>query len=328
MPRRSGICRSIAPSPPTFPCSRRFLGPFEAANFFGALARTSISRRPLYVRAEGQLQADRESGIRIHPRRCLRRRRPRAHHVRLVLEFVSPASTTCHRQSSFRATIPARATPASTSPTGCRSLRRWLTLYSDSLVHDDVSPVSAPRRSAINPGIYLTHFPGLAQARLPRRGCLHGSSHRRQHGRPLYLLGSRLPRRLSQRSLSDGQLDWPRRQRISGVEHLSSQPAEQHSGGRAQRKDRQRLHPRRQHAMGLERCRRCCASARISRSSPSCNTKPGGFRCWPQRGNPTSPARSSSPGGPPPPAYAARFTDRRRHLSHSSENSCLKILKT
>lgn len=40
-------------------------------------------------------------------------------------------------------------------------VRRWLTLYSDSLVHDDVSPVSAPRRSAVNPGIYLTHVPGL-----------------------------------------------------------------------------------------------------------------------------------------------------------------------
>ncbi len=40
-------------------------------------------------------------------------------------------------------------------------VRRWLTLYSDSLVHDDVSPVSAPRRSAVNPGIYLTHVPRL-----------------------------------------------------------------------------------------------------------------------------------------------------------------------
>ncbi len=40
-------------------------------------------------------------------------------------------------------------------------VRRWLTLYSDSLVHDDVNPVSAPKRSAVNPGIYLTHFPGL-----------------------------------------------------------------------------------------------------------------------------------------------------------------------
>ncbi len=40
-------------------------------------------------------------------------------------------------------------------------LRRWLTLYSDSLVHDDVSPVSAPQRSAVNPGIYLSHVPRL-----------------------------------------------------------------------------------------------------------------------------------------------------------------------
>lgn len=38
-------------------------------------------------------------------------------------------------------------------------LRRWVTLYSDSLVHDDVSPLSAPRRSAINPGVYLSHVP-------------------------------------------------------------------------------------------------------------------------------------------------------------------------
>ncbi len=40
-------------------------------------------------------------------------------------------------------------------------LRNWVTLYSDSIVHDDVSPVDAPRRAAINPGIYLSHLPGL-----------------------------------------------------------------------------------------------------------------------------------------------------------------------
>lgn len=37
----------------------------------------------------------------------------------------------------------------------------WLTLYSDSIVHDDVSPISAPRRAAVAPGIYLSHVPGL-----------------------------------------------------------------------------------------------------------------------------------------------------------------------
>lgn len=40
-------------------------------------------------------------------------------------------------------------------------LRNWLTLYTDSVAHDDVSPISAPRRAAINPGIYLSHLPKL-----------------------------------------------------------------------------------------------------------------------------------------------------------------------
>jgi hypothetical protein len=40
-------------------------------------------------------------------------------------------------------------------------LRKWLTLYSDSEVHDDVSPIDAPRRAAWRPGIYLSHFPGV-----------------------------------------------------------------------------------------------------------------------------------------------------------------------
>jgi hypothetical protein len=40
-------------------------------------------------------------------------------------------------------------------------LRNWLTLYSDSEVHDDVFPISAPRHAAIRPGLYLSHFPGV-----------------------------------------------------------------------------------------------------------------------------------------------------------------------
>jgi hypothetical protein len=42
-------------------------------------------------------------------------------------------------------------------------LRNWLTLYSDSLADDDPSPLAAPRRAAINPGIYLTHFPKISK---------------------------------------------------------------------------------------------------------------------------------------------------------------------
>ena len=38
-------------------------------------------------------------------------------------------------------------------------VRNWLTLYSDSEVHDDVSPIDAPRRASWRPGIYLSHVP-------------------------------------------------------------------------------------------------------------------------------------------------------------------------
>lgn len=40
-------------------------------------------------------------------------------------------------------------------------LRSWVSIYTDSLVHDDVSPISAPRRAGIRPGIYLARVPGI-----------------------------------------------------------------------------------------------------------------------------------------------------------------------
>lgn len=40
-------------------------------------------------------------------------------------------------------------------------LANWLTLYSDSEAHDDLSPIDAPRRAAVRPGIYLSHVPGV-----------------------------------------------------------------------------------------------------------------------------------------------------------------------
>jgi hypothetical protein len=40
-------------------------------------------------------------------------------------------------------------------------LSHWITLYSDSLVHDDVSPTDNPRHAGVRPGIYLSRVPGL-----------------------------------------------------------------------------------------------------------------------------------------------------------------------
>jgi hypothetical protein len=40
-------------------------------------------------------------------------------------------------------------------------VRNWFTLYCDSEVHDDLSPIDAPRRAAWRPGLYLSHVPGI-----------------------------------------------------------------------------------------------------------------------------------------------------------------------
>ena len=64
-------------------------------------------------------------------------------------------------------------------------LRRWITLYTDSLVHDDVSPISAPRRSGYHPGIYLARFPGLEHLDLRiEAGSTEPASHSSPQGVP------------------------------------------------------------------------------------------------------------------------------------------------
>jgi hypothetical protein len=40
-------------------------------------------------------------------------------------------------------------------------VRNWLTLYADSEVHDDISPIDAPQRASWRPGIYLSHIPHI-----------------------------------------------------------------------------------------------------------------------------------------------------------------------
>src|SRR5438046_1583337 len=62
-------------------------------------------------------------------------------------------------------------------------MRNWLSIYSDSIADDDPSPLAAPRRSAFNPGFYLSHLPTLPKLDLrveavntdrPSSTALHG----------------------------------------------------------------------------------------------------------------------------------------------------------
>ncbi len=62
----------------------------------------------------------------------------------------------------------------------------WITLYTDSLVHDDVSPISAPRRSGVRPGLYLSRFPGFEHLDLRIEGAnTEPTSHYDPDGTPI-----------------------------------------------------------------------------------------------------------------------------------------------
>jgi hypothetical protein len=65
-------------------------------------------------------------------------------------------------------------------------LRKWLTVYNDSISADDPSPLAAPRRAGINPGFYLTHFPGLPKLDLRVEAPLTNSVGQDVPGRYIY----------------------------------------------------------------------------------------------------------------------------------------------
>jgi hypothetical protein len=65
-------------------------------------------------------------------------------------------------------------------------LRNWLTIFADSASDDDPSPLAAPRRSAVAPGFYISHFPGLEKLDLRVEAPLSDSVATNGPGRFLY----------------------------------------------------------------------------------------------------------------------------------------------
>ena len=61
-------------------------------------------------------------------------------------------------------------------------VRNWLTFYTDSDAHDDVSPISAPRRASWRPGLYLSHVPGAPKLDVRVEGVMTDQSTSRSVG--------------------------------------------------------------------------------------------------------------------------------------------------
>lgn len=49
-------------------------------------------------------------------------------------------------------------------------LNHWVTLYTDSMIHDDVNPIDAPRHAGVRPGLFLSRFPGIPRLDLRFEG--------------------------------------------------------------------------------------------------------------------------------------------------------------
>ena len=49
-------------------------------------------------------------------------------------------------------------------------LNHWVTLYADSMIHDDVNPIDAPRHAGVRPGLFLSRFPGIPRLDLRFEG--------------------------------------------------------------------------------------------------------------------------------------------------------------
>lgn len=61
-------------------------------------------------------------------------------------------------------------------------VRDYATLYLDSMAHDDVTPISAPRRAAYRTGLYLSHIPRLSRLDLRLEGVTTDPGVRRSNG--------------------------------------------------------------------------------------------------------------------------------------------------
>jgi Capsule assembly protein Wzi len=150
------------------PLLSRLLGPFRYDNFFGKLSGHLYPRQPYFY---GQK-------VNFSPTRNLELGFSRD---AVIAGDGSTPLTFGNFWKSFTSTSSGTGINPTHNINGARhasfdfryrlpGLRNWLTLYSDSLIHDDISPADAPRHAAITPGIYLTRFPFFSKLDLHVEG--------------------------------------------------------------------------------------------------------------------------------------------------------------
>jgi hypothetical protein len=173
--------------PLSIPLVSRLLGPFRYDNFFGKLSGHLYPRQPYFY---GQK-------INFSPTKNLELGFSRD---AVIAGDGSTPLTFGNFWKSFTSTSSGTTGYSLRNVDGARhasfdfryrlpGVRNWLTLYTDSLVHDDVSPVDAPRHAAITPGVYLSRFPFLSKLDLHVEGGSSDITPRARGGQYYYYEG-------------------------------------------------------------------------------------------------------------------------------------------
>ncbi len=194
---------------PTYiPLLSKFLGPFEADNFFGSLAGHEFPVGPYFF---GQK-------VSFKPTENLEFGFTRDDvfggqgHVPITFGSFWTAFTSFNDVPppiKFSRNDPGARHASFDFSYRLPFLRRWLTIVQRLAGTRRCDPGQRSQALRGQSG-HLSHpCSRRAQARLPRRGGLHRSSHPRQYRWTLHLLGGRVSRPVSQQSLPDGELDWP-----------------------------------------------------------------------------------------------------------------------
>lgn len=160
--------------PFTLPWILRWLGPMKVDAFYGRLSGNGFPPRPL-----------------IHGEKISFKPTPNLElGFTRTVEFGGVGRPFTFERlwtSYFSVTGPTHETPA--NDPGKRTggfdfnyrvpfVRNWLTLYTDSLTDDDISPLCCPGRAGLNPGIYLARFPKIPKLDLRVEGVLTNTPNR------------------------------------------------------------------------------------------------------------------------------------------------------
>ena len=105
--------------------------------------------------------------------------------------------------------------------TACRVCRKYVTFYLDSICHDDVTPISAPRRASYRTGLYVSQIPKLNKFDFRVEAASTDPGVGPAHARSICVLGGDPTAGIHQQGLHYGRLDWPRGQGGPGMADVS-----------------------------------------------------------------------------------------------------------